>query len=116
LAGENGTLTLSGHNAPIENLSDRIMQIRRIHAKRLARTLEILSDAHTIADVSTQLFGDVGGYDVLLSVEEAGAHVEYLYQRGLLGISNLAEIEHGTAPLLYQKLNDPVVAQLKPCC
>ncbi len=52
----------------------------------------------------------------MLSVEEAGAHVEYLYQRGLLGISNLAEIEHGKEPLLYIKLNDPVAAQLKSFC
>jgi len=115
-AGKNIKLTLSGHNEPIENLSDRIAQIKGIHAKRLERTLDILSEPHTIAEVSSQLFGEVGGYDILLSVEEAGAHVEYLYQRGLLGISNIKEIEQGSIPLLYQRLNDPVAAQVRICC
>ena len=115
-AGENVTLTLTGHNEPIENVHDRIMQIKRIHAKRLARTLEILSEPRTVAEVSSQLFGDVDGYDILLSVEEAGAHVEYLYQRGLLGISNIEEIEQGSVPLLYERINDTVAAQVRICC
>ena len=115
-AGDNVTLTLSGHNEPIENLHDRIKQIKGIHAKRLARTLEILSEPHTVAEVSSQLFGEVGGYDILLSVEEAGAHVEYLYQRGLLGISNIEAIEQGTVPLLYESINDTVAEQVKICC
>ncbi len=56
-AGDNVTLTLSGHNEPIENLHDRIKQIKGIHAKRLARTLEILSTPHTVAEVSSQHLG-----------------------------------------------------------
>ncbi len=115
-AGSDITLTLSGHNEPIKDLSARIRQIKGIHAKRLERTLGILSEPGTVADVSSRLFGEVGGYDVLLSVEEAGAHVEYLYQRGLLGISNIDEIEQGSVPLLYQRLNDPVAEQMRICC
>ena len=115
-AGEKVNLTLSGHNDPITNLHDRIVQIKRIHAKRLERTLEILSERQTIAEVSSQLFGDVEGYNILLSVEETGAHVEYLYQRGLLGIANINEIEQGNMPLLYQRLNDSVAGQIRICC
>ncbi len=115
-AGNDITLTLSGHNEPIFKLGDRIAQIKRIHAQRLERTLDILAEPHTVAEVSSQLFGEVGGYDVLLSVEEAGAHVEYLYQRGLLGISNINEIEQGSVPLLYERLNDPVAEQMRICC
>jgi hypothetical protein len=33
-----------------------------------------------------------------LALEEAGAHVEYLVQRGRLGIENLAEYEGGDGP------------------
>ncbi|MBT7192235.1 MAG: hypothetical protein HN916_18845, partial [Anaerolineae bacterium] len=115
-AGDNITLTLSGHNEAIENLHDRIMEIKQIHAQRLVRTLEILSTPGTIAEVSSQLFGEVGGYDILLSVEEAGAHVEYLYQRGLLGISNIEEIEQGGVPLLYERMSDAVAEQVRICC
>ena len=114
--GEDVTLTLSGHNEAIEDVHDRIMQIKGIHAKRLERTLDILSEPRTIAEVSSQLFGEVGGYDILLSVEEAGAHVEYLYQRGLLGVSNIEEIEQGSVPLLYERINDKVAAQVRICC
>ncbi len=115
-AGDDVTLVLSGHNEPIKNLSLRIQQIKGIHAQRLERALGILSEPHTVADVSSQLFPNVGGYDILLSVEEAGAHVEYLYQRGLLGIANINEIEQGTVPLLYQRLNDPIAEQMNVCC
>ncbi|MBT7600329.1 MAG: hypothetical protein HN560_04570 [Anaerolineae bacterium] len=114
--GEDVKLTLSGHNEAIEDVHDRIKQIKGIHAQRLERTLEILSEPRTIADVSSQLFGEVGGYDILLSVEEAGAHVEYLYQRGLLGISNIEEIEQGGVPLLYERMNDSVAEQVRICC
>ena len=114
--GDECSLILSGHNEPIENLSSRIRQIKRIHAQRLARIVDILSEPHTIAAISSQLFPNVSGYDILLAVEETGAHVEYLYQRGLLGIANLEEIEQGNAPLLYERLNDPVAAQMKICC
>ncbi|MCP4141484.1 MAG: MBL fold metallo-hydrolase [Chloroflexi bacterium] len=115
-ADDDIALTFSGHNEVIENLSSRITQIKGIHAKRLERTLDILSEPGTVAEVSSQLFGEVGGYDVLLSIEETGAHVEYLYQRGLLGISNIGEIEQGSVPLLYQRLNDPVAEQMRVCC
>ncbi len=115
-AGDNVTLTLSGHNEAIEDVHDRIKQIKQIHAQRLERTLQILSTPRTIAEVSSQLFGKVEGYDILLSVEEAGAHVEYLYQRGLLGISNIEEIEQGGVPLLYERINDSVAEQVRICC
>jgi hypothetical protein len=59
-------------------------------------------------EVSKELFGEVHGYNVLLALEEAGAHIEYLYQRGLLEIQNLAELErtNGNAPLHYRRLAD----------
>jgi len=99
-------LTLGGHNAPITDLSTRITKIRNIHRQRLDQILEILTDPHTIAEVSKTLFGKVHGYNVLLALEEAGAHVEYLYQHGLLGIGNLSELEtdNGPVAVLYQTL------------
>jgi len=115
-AGDKITLTLSGHNEPVSDLSTRIRQIKRIHAQRLERTLDILSEPRTIAEVSSELFPNVNGYDILLSVEEAGAHVEYLYQRGLLGIANVSEIEQGGVPLFYERLNDSITGQMKICC
>jgi hypothetical protein len=39
-----------------------------------------------------------------LALEESGAHVEYLYQRGELLVVNLDEIENSADPVfLYQR-------------
>lgn len=104
-------LTLGGHKAPIEDLSKRIDEIRVEHAERLNKVLELLDEPRTITGVSAELFGKVEGYNVLLAVEEAGAHVEYLYQRGLLEIDNLAEVDKSEEiiPLIYRRLEDDVV-------
>jgi glyoxylase-like metal-dependent hydrolase (beta-lactamase superfamily II) len=101
-------LTLGGHRSPIADLPARLDAIRTMHAGRLAKVLDFLAVPHTIGDVSRHLFGEVHGYNVLLALEEAGAHIEYLYQRGLLGIDNLAELENGKEPIAirYCRLED----------
>jgi len=97
-------LTLGGHEDPIQNLDKRIDEIRNVHTDRLRLVLNILSKPHTIAEVSKSLFGKVDGYTILLALEEAGAHVEYLYQRGFLEIINLQDMEENSnlVPLRYQ--------------
>ena len=92
-------LTLGGHNDLITNLPARIDEISGMHRQRLDRVLELLEEPHTIAEVSQGLFGEVQGYNELLAIEEAGAHVEYLYQYGLLGVHNLAEVESHDEPV-----------------
>jgi len=108
------TLTLAGHDDPIPNLPARLAEIRQGHAARLKLTLEFLTKPHTIAEVSEELFGSVNGYHVLLALEEAGAHVEYLHQRGLLRIVNLDELESNDGPVVnrYRRINDPVTRKL----
>jgi glyoxylase-like metal-dependent hydrolase (beta-lactamase superfamily II) len=101
-------LTLAGHKQPIFDLHARIDEIECLHAQRLEKTLWLMAEPHTIAEVSYALFGEVHGYNVLLALEEAGAHVEYLYQRGLLGIENLEEVERAPQPL-------PVRYRCLPC-
>jgi glyoxylase-like metal-dependent hydrolase (beta-lactamase superfamily II) len=92
-------LTLGGHEDLIFDLPARLEQIRSLHRQRLAQVLDLLEKPHTVVEVSHSLFGEVHGYNVLLALEEAGAHVEYLYQRGLLGIENLEELENSTGPV-----------------
>jgi hypothetical protein len=68
--------------------------------------MDLLGEPRTIRDISKKLFGKVSNYNVLLALEETGAHVEYLYQRGLLSIANLSEYESriGSVPIIYQRL------------
>lgn len=91
-------LTLGGHKQPIIDLQKRIEEIRQVHRERLEKILVLFETPHTVHEISAALFGDVYGYNVLLALEEAGAHVEYLYQRGLLAIENLTELENSPEP------------------
>lgn len=102
-------LTLGGHESPITNLPGRLSAIRSLHQQRLSQVLAFLNEPHTISETSHHLFGEVHGYNVLLALEEAGAHIEYLYQRGKLGIANLADIEDNHRPVLIRYYHMPAV-------
>jgi glyoxylase-like metal-dependent hydrolase (beta-lactamase superfamily II) len=93
-----------GHENPIYHLEERINDIRSVHQNRLNLVLSFLAEPHTIVDISRYLFGKVEGYTILLALEETGAHVEYLYQRGYLEIKNLSEVEDnsGSIPIVYK--------------
>ncbi|MEZ4517912.1 MAG: hypothetical protein R3C44_14205 [Chloroflexota bacterium] len=95
---------LGGHEAPIFDIPGRIEAIRKAHDERLDIVLGICQTPRSIADISRELFGRVESYHVLLALEEAGAHVEYLYQRGELIAANLGEMESASHPVvLYQR-------------
>ena len=95
----NVRLMLPGHNDVVTDLSKRIAEIKDVHRERLEKVIEFLTEPHTIVEVSMYLFGEVHGYNVLLALEEAGAHVEYLYQRGRLRIENLFELDDPSNPV-----------------
>jgi glyoxylase-like metal-dependent hydrolase (beta-lactamase superfamily II) len=97
-------LGLGGHEDPIEDVPERIRAIRSAHAERLDKLLDICREPKSIAEMSLQLFGRVDSYHVLLALEETGAHVEYLYQRGELVAANLAEIEQTSRPVVQYTL------------
>jgi glyoxylase-like metal-dependent hydrolase (beta-lactamase superfamily II) len=94
------TLALGGHEDPMTDLPGRIADIRQLHDIRLEQVLDIAREPRSIAEISQELFGQVNGYHVLLALEEAGAHVEYLYQRGEMVAANVAEIEHDPDPVI----------------
>ena len=93
-------LGLGGHEEPIEALGQRIQDIRSFHESRLDRVLEICREPKTVVEISKTLFGPRQGYHVLLALEEAGAHVEYLYLRGELVAANIEEIEQNPHPVI----------------
>ena len=104
-------LALGGHESPIGeayglDVYGRIQAIKTAHDERLNKILDICttSDPKTIAEISTALFGTVSSYHVLLALEETGAHVEYLHQRGELNAANLDEIAVQDRPIVrYQR-------------
>lgn len=100
-------LAMGGHEAPIENLHERIDNLQqRIDHKleRLLRTIRNADEPISTVEVSKRMYPDKHGFDVLLALQEAGAYVEYLYHRGYLAIANLEEYDADDNPALLYTL------------
>ncbi|MBX7167130.1 MAG: MBL fold metallo-hydrolase [Pirellulales bacterium] len=101
-------LALGGHESPIRDVYKRIDQIRASHERKLERMLSIIREAPapvTVSDISKAMYPNVHGFNILLALEEVGAHIEYLYQRGYLAVVNLDEVEQEENPALrYEAL------------
>ena len=98
-------LVLGGHNPPFTDLAGRVDAIWELYRGRLARVLELTNTARSVAEIAHELFGKTGGYHRLLALEEAGAYVEYLHQRGFLGVPDFERLEREqTGPVRYQRV------------
>ena len=95
-------LCLGGHEQPFGDLAERTRAIRRDHEHKLDRIRDIIRSAGalTMDEVSGRMYPKVEGWHELLAIEEVGAHVEYLYERGELRVVNVRELEGGGNPAL----------------
>lgn len=96
-------LTLGGHEDPIYELHDRIDYLQmRIDMKleRLMNTIKEAGEPLPILEISKRMFPDKHGFNVLLALQETGAFVEYLYDRGYLGVANLEEVAANQNPVI----------------
>jgi glyoxylase-like metal-dependent hydrolase (beta-lactamase superfamily II) len=105
-AMEGFTLALGGHEEPVRDVYARVNQISAGHERKLDRVLALLGESGeplSINDLTQRMYPNVEGFHVLLAIEEVGAHVEYLYQRGRLIVANLEQVEREENPaLLYR--------------
>jgi glyoxylase-like metal-dependent hydrolase (beta-lactamase superfamily II) len=85
-------LALGGHEDPIYDVYARIAQIDASHRRKLDRVLDACGEPRTINELARALYPDMQSYNILLALEEIGAHVEYLDQHGDLAIANLEEV------------------------
>jgi glyoxylase-like metal-dependent hydrolase (beta-lactamase superfamily II) len=98
---------LGGHEAPFNDLEARIENIKQLHQERLWIVLDYLEESKTIAEVSDMLFPEASGYHELLAIEETGAHIEYLLERGYIFIENIDQIEEESYfPFYYLRQKD----------
>ncbi|RMG72176.1 MAG: MBL fold metallo-hydrolase [Chloroflexi bacterium] len=96
-------LGLGGHETPIHDIYARIEEIMHSHDRKLNRVLDIIKNFErpcTIHEITQAMYPNKDGYEILLALEEAGAHIEYLYQHGMLSVANLDEIERENNPPL----------------
>lgn len=95
-------LALGGHETPIGDFAGRLSAIRRDHHRKLARVAELLRvpEGRTVAELTAAMYPGVRDWHTLLALTEVGAHVEYLYERGALSVTNLEEVERDDNPAL----------------
>ena len=112
---------LGGHGEQMHDLGRRVDEIEESHRDRLRKIVGELEESKTLAEISSALFPEVEGYDKLLAVEEAGAHVEYLAQLGYVYVDNIDDLEtHSIVPLRYRRADGlenpwfPIGRNLKP--
>lgn len=88
-------LCLGGHEEPFGDLAGRVAEIRQDHVGKLNRIRQHYerAGALTMDQLTDLMYPGVEGWNVLLAIEEVGAHVEYLYERGELSVVNLDELD-----------------------
>jgi glyoxylase-like metal-dependent hydrolase (beta-lactamase superfamily II) len=101
--------TLGGHEGVIDDLHGRIDVIQKRIDEKLLMMMDMIRKAGeplSISEISKIRYKGVSGFDILLALQEAGAYVEYLYDRGYLGIANLSEVEQEHNPILLYYVLD----------
>jgi len=88
-------LAIGSHDEPMADMYGRIAEIKAFHETRLEKTLGLCQAPATLNEIAGGLFGELKGFSILMGLEEAAAHVEYLYQRGQVNIANYAEVGSG---------------------
>jgi hypothetical protein len=97
----------------ITDLPPQIEATKRNILRRMSKAISALSEPLSIAEVCKAVYGETGGYNQLLVIEKTGAYVEYLYEQGMVEITNPEEVEQGR-PARYRRLReeDMILAEL----
>lgn len=106
-------LIFNGHDGVITNLPERIAATHQNIVRRISAAIAALSEPMTIAQICTAVYGESSGYNTLLMSEKTGAYVEYLYEHGMIEITNPAEVEQGR-PAHYRRLREVSNSEILP--
>lgn len=98
-------IILNGHDDVISDLPVQIELTKQNILRRMGGAIEALREPLTIDQVCRAVYGETGGYNQLLVIEKAGAFVEFLYEHGMIEITNTSQVERGE-PARYQNLKD----------
>jgi glyoxylase-like metal-dependent hydrolase (beta-lactamase superfamily II) len=110
---EGADLFLSGHNDAFFNLAERIHITRQNILRRMERLLEALARPLTIVEACRAVYGEMSGYNQLLIIEKTGAYIEYLYEHGMIEVTNFEQVEQGE-PARYRRLREVSKNEILP--
>jgi glyoxylase-like metal-dependent hydrolase (beta-lactamase superfamily II) len=109
-------LILNGHDDVITDLPAQVDATRLNITRRLSRAIEALREPRSTAEVCHTIYENPGGYNLLLTIEKTGAYIEYLYEHGMIEITNPDEVERGQ-PAKYLRMreipDEEILPQLK---
>jgi len=106
-------LILNGHNDVIIDLPAQIELTKQNIIRRVAKAIDALKNPLTIKQICNAVYGETGGYNQMLVVEKTGAYVEYLYEHGMIEITNSDEMEQGK-PARYCLLHEVSESEILP--
>ncbi|NWG34743.1 MAG: MBL fold metallo-hydrolase [Chloroflexi bacterium] len=106
-------LILNGHNDVIADLPARVDATRQNLTRRMSRALQALAEPLTIAEVCRAVYGEMSGYNQLLVIEKTGAYIEYLYEHGMIEVTNFEEVEQGQ-PARYRRVREVSETEILP--
>ena len=86
-------VALGGHERPMHDYYAAAAHSRDNAVKKIDLVRDLCREPRTIAEIACQVYDALEGYSELLKLEQIGARVEYLHQRGLLVIDNLENLD-----------------------
>lgn len=93
-------VALGGHEWAMDAYYDVAQKTYESTQEKVERVLAACSEPRTIYELAIMMYGDLDGYSELLKLEQTGARIEYLNQRGLVMIDNLDDLERDESPVL----------------
>ncbi len=97
-------VALGGHEEMIPDYADAVIRTTELSSLKIKRILDRCAEPRTVYQLASDAYGVMDGYTELLMVEQVGARVEYLSQRGQLAIENLDEVlADNDQPRLYRQ-------------
>ena len=106
-------LILNGHNEVIADLPSHVRSTRQNITRRISKAVHALHEPLNIAEICNAVYGEMGGYNQLLVIEKTGAYVEYLYEHGMIEVTNSEEVEQGL-PARYRRLRELADDEILP--
>lgn len=106
-------LIFNGHNDVITDLPTQIEATKQNIVRRISKAIQALTEPLTIVEICKAVYGETGGYNQLLVIEKTGAYVEYLYEHGMIELTNPDEVEQDR-PARYRRLRKISESEILP--
>jgi glyoxylase-like metal-dependent hydrolase (beta-lactamase superfamily II) len=100
---EDVRLAAGGHEEIMDDFYAVAAETLEAALNKVERVLDQCDQPRTVYEIARQIYGQMDGYGELLKLEQTGARIEYLNQRGLVVIDNLGALEVDHRAALYYR-------------